>query len=323
MSTVDKMDTGQVVRVYLMYRNYLRTVRRRQKRTPPAVWMKDFLRRRRTEGMYNTLLRELRDPTSIGHSREFQNYMRMDGALFEEMLEKVGPAIERQDTSYRWSVSAGERLAITLRFLATGDNYASLQAAYRVSRNTICKIVPETCKAIIAAYDQDMIKCPSTVQGWLQVAQRYGDRWNFAHAIGAIDGKHIRIRNPPKGKSDYYNYKKYFSIIMLAVVDADYRFMYLDIGNPGSYSDAGIYNISDLLQAIQSGAANLPPSDTLLNDDQQMPYFLIGDDAFALKTWMMKPYPYQEIPSPERSFNYRLSRARRCVECAFGILVSR
>ena len=138
--------------ILILYRGYLRRNNIRRPRRAPIVWMKDYLKRRTREGQYYTLLRHLKDPTSVGHAREFYNYMRMDSALFEEILNRVGPHIERQNMNYGICVSAGEQLAITLRFLATGDNYPTLQAAYRVNRSNVSKIVIQTCQAIIDCY---------------------------------------------------------------------------------------------------------------------------------------------------------------------------
>ena len=317
------MDAINVLFVWILYRHYLQRQRQvKAKRQKPIIWMKDFLTKRKQEGQFYTLLRHLRDPTAVGHAMEFQNYMRMDCDLFEELLNIVGPLIERRDTVFRDCVSAGERLAITLRFLATGDSYPSLQAAYRVSRHTIAKIIPDTLMALKECLDEYIV-CPELEAEWKDVAARFGERWNLAHCLGAIDGKHIRIRAPAKSGSTYFNYKKYFSIILLAVVDADYRFRYIEVGCEGKAADSGIFNVSALIGALETGTANIPPDDCLPYDTQPTPYYLVGDDAFAMKTWLMKPYPYVDYPCPNRIYNYRLSRARRCVECSFGILANR
>ncbi len=90
-------------------------------------------------------------------------------------------------------------------------------------------MVPEVCRAIITEY-QGIIKCPRRADEWRTVADRFEARWNFAHTIGALDGKHVRIKKLAKSDSIYYNYKQFFSIILLAMVDADYRFMYVECG---------------------------------------------------------------------------------------------
>ena len=112
---------------------------------------------------------------------------------------------------------------------------------------------------------------------------------------------------------------------MLAVVDANYKFMYVDVGSYGADSDAGIFRHSGISNALEQDKAGLSPCEQQLlpDGDTDVPYFLIGDDAFALKTWMMKPYSKREMTASERIFNYRLSRARRIVENAFGILANR
>ncbi len=108
------------------------------------------------------------------------------------------------------------------------------------------------CKAIIEEY-QDLLGCPSSELEWRDVATRYGERWNFHHTLGAIDGKHIRIKKPDKSGSQYFNYKLYCSIMLLAIVDADYRFMYVEVGAPGRGSDAGLFRDTGLFQALEEG----------------------------------------------------------------------
>ena len=169
------------------------------------------------------------------------------------------------------------------------------------------------------------IMCPNTKEGWLKVAKEFSDRWQFHHTLGCIDGKHIPIRSPANAGSRFHNYKNFDSIILLAVVDANYKFMFIDVGAEGAAGDAGVFRDCALKKAIDEEILDLPPPQPLPNDPKgkAIPYFWVGDDAFGLKTWMMKPYPYRQITYENRIFNYRLSRARRIVESAFGILTCR
>ena len=77
-----------------------------------------------------------------------------------------------------------------------------------------------------------------------QVAAEFSSRWNFHHTLGAVDGKHVAIRCPMNGGSLYlyFNYKGFHSIILLALVDAKYKFQGVDVGTNGSSSDAQIFN---------------------------------------------------------------------------------
>lgn len=217
----------------------------------------------------------------------------------------------------------GLKLVITLRFLATGNSYQSLEFSFRVAHNTISVLVPEVCTAIFEEYKDEHFTLPQDQDEWRQVAAKFSDKWNFQHCLGAIDGKHIEMKKPKKSGSLYYNYKGYFSIVLLAVADADYKFIWCSVGAPGSASDAGVFNGTRLRPALEEGRLPLPDPDPLTRDDQETPYFLIGDDAFPLRTWLMKPYGGKDITHMQRVFNYRLSRARRVVENAFGILANR
>ena len=278
--------------------------------------MKPWLSRRLDYGHYDCLMRELEAEDVVS----FRNFVRMDPAMFREVLQRVGPRIEKFDTWFRKSINPGCRLAITLHFLATGEKYRSLMFGFTVAHNTISVIVTQTCEAIVAEYGEEVMQCPRTSDAWKQVAAEFSSRWNFHHTLGAIDGKHVAIRCPKNGGSLYFNYKGFHSIILLALVDAKYKFLWVDVGTNGSSSDAQIFNDCDLRSGIIDGTLDVPDAEPLPGDDCDMPYFLIGDDAFSLRTWLMKPFSARGLPDEERIYNYRLSRARRVVENAFGIM---
>ena len=107
---------------------------------------------------------------------------------------------------------------------------------------------------------------------------------------------------------------------MLALVDGQYKFRWVDVGTAGSFSDAQIFNTCHLKRKIDDGFPDPAP---ITQGSRDVPYFILADDAFALKTWLMKPYGRRMLTREERIANYRISRGRRVVENAFGILVSR
>ena len=81
-------------------------------------------------------------------------------------------------------------------------------------------------------------------------------------------------------------------------------------GANGSASDAQIFGDCELREAIKNGTISFPAADLLAHDDEETPYFIIGDDAFTLRSWLMKPFGKWNLCIPERIFNYRLSRVR-------------
>lgn len=183
--------------------------------------------------------------------------------------------------------------------------------------------MPEVLRAIRDIFAPEVVKCPVEEDDWKEVAQLFQDRWNVPHACGALDGKHVRLRCPANSGSEYHNYKGFFSVVLMALVDADYKFIWADVGATGHESDAQIFNGSELFQAIRDGTLNMPADDPLPNDDKDCPYFFLGDDAFALRTYMMKPYALRGMAKEQSVYNYRISRARRVVENAFGIMANR
>lgn len=148
-------------------------------------------------------------------------------------------------------------------------------------------------------------------------------KWNMPNCLGAIDGKHVVLEAPPKSGSLYFNYKGTFSIVLMATCDADYNFTTIDVGGYGKQSDGGIFMGSTLGKKLASRSLNVCEDRKLPRTDRTMPCFFVGDEAFPLSTYLMRPYSGRGLDPEKRIFNYRLSRARRCIENAFGILTSR
>nr|XP_055025796.1 uncharacterized protein LOC129412676 [Misgurnus anguillicaudatus] len=281
-----------------------------------SVWVHETLRKRRDFGEYHHLVQELR----LDDVR-FKAYFRMSWEQFDNLLSIVGLSITKMNTNYRESIGPAERLSICLRFLATGDSYKTIAFSYRVGRSTVMGIVKQVCEAIWLCLVEKYMQFPK-MEEWMAIAEDYQKLWNFPNCVGAIDGKHVTIQAPANSGSQFHNYKGSFSIVLLAVVDARYRFRMIDVGAFGKSSDGGTLSSSAFGQAHRQDALDLPPDAPLPGAEGTMPFLFVADEAFPLQKNMMRPFPGHNLSPEQRIFNYRLSRARRMVECAFGILAS-
>jgi DDE superfamily endonuclease len=155
---------------------------------------------------------------------------------------------------------------------------------------------------------------------WLKIAFDFFTRFQFPLCLGAIDGKHIRIKKPNKSGSKYFNYKHFFSIILLAVTDANGKFVVVDVGSCGGNSDGGVFSRSSLGKKLISNKLSIPQRGYIPGTDIELPYMFVADEAFPLRENIMKPFPHCQLAAEKEIFNYRLSRARNSVECSFGRL---
>nr|XP_047135232.1 putative nuclease HARBI1 [Hydra vulgaris] len=212
----------------------------------------------------------------------------------EHLLSLIGSSLTKKYCTSRDSICPSQRLIITIRYLATGESQQTQSFYFRVGRATVCHIIEETCCAIWKVLKKVFLRAPNDVNEWQNNIKEFDQNWNFPQCIGAIDGKHVRIEAPAKSGSSFYNYKGFYSMVLLAICDAKYCFT--------------------------MGYFNLPK---ISEFDPKVPPVLNGDDIFSLKTWLMKPYPGKNLTVQQRVFNYRLSRACRTIENSFGILAAR
>ena len=125
-----------------------------------------------------------------------------------------------------------------------------------------------------------------------------------------LDGKHVRVYPPVNSGSLYHNFKGGFSVVLMALVDVNLEFIYVDAGQCGRHADGGIWRNCALNQRIEQGVAHIPPPRELPGTVVQSPYVIVGDGAFPLTKHLQRPYCRRNMEEREMVFNYRLSRVR-------------
>ncbi len=134
------------------------------------------------------------------------------------------------------------------------------------------------------------MKAPSP-DDWKKIADDFDLFWQFPNCIGALDGKHVMYKKPPKSGTLYYNYNGLFSIILMALVDAHYRFIMIDVEAYGHNFDGIIFTYCEFGKAFLSDYLGVPYGQQLPGSFTAVPYTIVADKAFALHPNVMRPFP--------------------------------
>jgi len=149
-----------------------------------------------------------------------------------------------------------------------------------MGRSTISNIVEEVCEALWKNLQPIVMPDPNE-EIWRASEKVFKEKWNFPHCVAAIDGKHVRIKAPAHKGSEFFNYKKYHSVVLLALVDGNKKFICVDVGQYGRVSDASVYSNSTIGKRLTSLNMGIPPDEDLAG--RNLPYVIVGDEAFPLK----------------------------------------
>ena len=255
--------------------------------------------------------------------KRFKQTFRVSRSTFNLILSRIRHKLERQ-TLCEEPISPELCLAICLYRMGRGDY--SIAEMVGLARPTVTMIVNEVNHMIVSCLWQEFVSShmPKTEEEFRSKILDMEEMWQFPSSWAAVDGCHIPMKCPPGGNSTrkgYHNFKNFYSIVLMALVDARYRFVWGTCGFPGNSHDSIILQATSLWSDINDGKV-LPD---FCQDEQgvHIPPLILGDSAFPFKTYLMKPYANAILSKQQRYFNYRLSRARMVIEGAFGQLKGR
>ncbi|KAK3922219.1 Protein ALP1-like [Frankliniella fusca] len=267
-------------------------------------WVRPVFADHDTNGAWATLIPMMRDTDPD----LFYNFMRMTPQAFDKLLALIQPLIQK--FSRRKPIAPGERLAITLRVSLIFVSCVITSYIKDCRRGHQCNM--ECAEAsCVSRSDRRLVA---------EVCSRVPQvMWNIPHCLGAIDGKQAF----PHCGSRYYGYKKRHCLTFMAVSNAKHQFLIVESGASGKRSDANIFYRSAFFSKLTHRKLNIPPPCPVSGLNNDLPFFFIGDNAYPLSENFAVPFKGNNLKDEEMVYNYRLSRARRIVPNAFGLMCSR
>ncbi|XP_075731418.1 uncharacterized protein LOC142774668 [Rhipicephalus microplus] len=215
--------------------------------------------------------------------QNFKQSFRVYPSAFRFIVESLRSELERQCASMREAITPEKRVGIALYKLCSSAEDRTVANLFGVGRSTVNTLYRQFCEAVVAVLEHECIKMV-TAEEMARHIQEFEAVTGFRQGVGALDGCHFPI-SPPKGHvTDYYNYRGWYSIILLALVDHRYRFRYINIGAPGRCHDSHVFGYSQISNAIK-GPLFKAPLATIAGT--VIPPLILCDQAFSLAPSLM------------------------------------
>ncbi|XP_017482453.1 PREDICTED: uncharacterized protein LOC108371410 [Rhagoletis zephyria] len=270
------------------------------------MWSDVLFLEREINGFFVTTFKTLKYATP----QKFRTATRMRPVVFDVLFNLLKEQLQKH--SIRPSIPAECRLFLTLIYLAHGPRRQYLSLSFKMSVETVRRIVLETSEIIWSVIIWNTlspfnVSLPNVTE-WEMIAADFKYMWDLPNCVGAIDQIHIPITCPAHSGSNFYNCKGVYSIVLLGACDANYVFTAVDVGAYGSQSDGGVLSHSYFGQRMYRNLLGLPSYKILRNSDIELPHYFVGDATFSLNPCLMKPFPGVLLEEPREYFNKRLSR---------------
>ncbi|ETN77527.1 hypothetical protein NECAME_03191 [Necator americanus] len=268
-----------------------------------------------------TRFRDFDEYLSSQTPESFLQYTRLYPEEFEQLFEHLGGRLHHAST-HAAPIGARQRLCIYLRFVGNGFNFTNLSEEFSCGKATVSAIVSEVMEAIIESETHNAFP-PITRQYLEKVAEKTQELYDYPRAVGFLDGRHVAIKKPNGGIEEYLNYKNFQSIVLLAICDADYRFLLFDVGLPGNLGDASVFRSSSIFTFFNE-CDDLFPETADLGSVGPVQYHILTDDGLGQGVRYIEPFPGRSADTGSKQrFNKKHGCARRVIDIAFEMLQRR
>ena len=247
--------------------------------------------------------------------RRFKKIFRISKATFSYILGRIKADIQPKHPG-QWGfaeqpISPACRLGITLYRLARGDYYYTISEMTGFGVATVCNITIEVSQVIVEKLWKEAVsnKFPSTLDDFKDCSLDMEEMWQFPLVFSALDGCHIPIKMPRGGghsAKEYHNFKNFYSIILMGMVNAKMQFIWASVGCPGSNHDSIIFRSTSFYSKLME--SNILPTFTSLIEGVKVPFMILADSVFPHLPWIQKPYTNAVLSEKQWYFNYRLSQ---------------
>ncbi|KAL6431952.1 hypothetical protein ACFW04_007406 [Cataglyphis niger] len=256
--------------------------KRKTSKTKLYNWVRPMLLQRKQKGHFHTLFQFIKN----NDDEQFFKFTRMTVLQFERLFEFSTRASNKK--KYLRASVVGTSIIYYFVLSCSWLQYANCcMELLRVKIN--CDQDYPTCKIIWDKLSPIYLLRP-IMNDFKRYSRDFQELWNMPNCFGAIDGKYIVIQASYNTGTSFFNYKKIFNIVLMAVCDAKYIFTLVDVGAFGSQSDGGVFKESAFEIAFDNNKVEIPDDSCLPGIDIKFPYYMIADEAFPLKSYIMRSY---------------------------------
>lgn len=150
---------------------------------------------------------------------------RISRKTFKFLCDRLRPRLFKKETQFRKGISVGKQILIAISILKGKCDLWTIADLFGVGKSTVGHILQRFCVAFVEELYSEFVNFPADQNAIDELVKGFFNRWQFPSCFGALDGCHVEIEAPSGSPADYYNYKHFHSIVLLALVDFKYRFM--------------------------------------------------------------------------------------------------